>query len=393
MSILQLVFSVVVAFFTLLPALALLVVKPALAGNAVVKSMGQDLNPAIDLLAYTGLVLAAFALVSLISSARKVDRIAPPAWMRSRMTWIYGLIALLPALLLIGWQTFNQRAMADRLMPLFTVLGISASALFLLRLGIGSLWGKSPQRSSGLFTLSLGFTTPLIMIVEVIAMGLLMLGFVSSVAMNPELQKIMQDLPGLLETLQSDPQAAENLLKPLIANPSVIFIVILTFAVIMPLIEELLKTFGVQLLKGRGLSPADGMVAGMMSGAGFGLLEGLLFGLQAMPGIEPEKWAGFLLGRSAALLLHIFTGALNGWALVHSWQGRKTFRLIAAFLLTLVMHGAWNYLAVAGGLQLLDTNLATYLLVGLFLALFVAYNLFTRSVQNSAKGEASRYGA
>ncbi|MEA4811593.1 MAG: PrsW family glutamic-type intramembrane protease [Anaerolineaceae bacterium] len=380
MSIFQLVFSLAVFFCLAVIGLVSKIGKNYFLSNNLTKSMAPSLGAMLDLFAWASLLLGLFAFVSIIASARKIDEKSMPNWMQSQMLVVYGLIFIWFIIFLTGSRIFKVAGYAETFMPLFSAMGIFIAGLVFMRVGIGRAWGRSPQRSSGLLTFGFAFTTPLILIAESSALVLAGSVFGLSMLRDPRMQNILKDFPILLYSLQENAVEAQKMLADLASQPAAIAFVILLFVFLMPLIEELLKTFGVLLLKGRNLSPSDGLVAGIASGAGFGLLEGFLFAVQLGQGASPEMWVFFMLGRSAALLMHIFNGALNGWALLDYWQDRKLTRLIGIFLLTLFLHGLWNGLAISSALKLMDPKISGALLAFTFLSVFIAYILFTRKI-------------
>jgi len=127
---------------------------------------------------------------------------------------------------------------------------------------------------------------------------------------------------------------------------------LLIVAGIMPLVEELFKTLGVWLLKVRNPDPAESFWVGLLCGGGFALFEGLLSvsSLQSSS-IEFAEWAGLILGRFGGSLLHILTGGIIGLAIGKFWQDHKFGPLLLAYLAAWLLHGAWNALAIFGGVN------------------------------------------
>jgi RsiW-degrading membrane proteinase PrsW (M82 family) len=126
-----------------------------------------------------------------------------------------------------------------------------------------------------------------------------------------------------------------------INSPAVIFSVIIFGAVIVPLIEELIKPVGVWLLAGRRLTPAEGFAIGALSGAGYALVESLFLGSGG------QEWAFVVLARLGTSAVHILTAGLMGWALVTAWTQSRYIRLAAIYLLAVLIHGLWNGLTIA----------------------------------------------
>ncbi len=382
MSIFQLVFSISVLVCATVIALVAFFGESALSQNNLVMDLGVSTGSMLKVFAWSAILIAGVALVSIITSAKKLAKKPMPAWAQAKMLWLYGLIFILPVLLLLGQSLFRVTRTAITWMPIFSVVSIFAVGLWYMRLGAGHDWGKTSQRGSGLLTFSFGFTTALILITEVLVLGAFGLIFYLVTLQDPDIQALYRSLPNLLQGLQADPQAAEEMLGGLFQKPEIIISVIIVIAFLMPLVEELLKTFGVLLLKGRKLSPREGMLAGMFSGAGFGILEGMLFAVQTSTGIDPVAWMVFLVGRSAALILHIFTGALNGFALVRYWNDRNLGSLIGTFLLTLLIHGVWNFVAVLASANILGQIASTSITILTFLIVFLSYLVFTRKGDN-----------
>jgi hypothetical protein len=122
----------------------------------------------------------------------------------------------------------------------------------------------------------------------------------------------------------------------LINRPGFIAGSLFYIALIVPLVEEIIKPIGVWLLAGRRLTPVEGLVIGMISGAGFALFENLMV-------FEAETvWYAVLLARMTTTTIHVFTSGLMGWALVQAWQSRRYLRLLAMYVLVVLIHGIWN---------------------------------------------------
>jgi RsiW-degrading membrane proteinase PrsW (M82 family) len=120
----------------------------------------------------------------------------------------------------------------------------------------------------------------------------------------------------------------------------VLFIALIALGLFVPLIEELLKPIGVMLLLGRPLTPAQGFALGALSGAGYALVENL------MVGVDAETWAFATLGRFGTSVMHIFTAALSGYALVRAKNGKRYLQLAGIYLLNVLIHGVWNSLVI-----------------------------------------------
>ena len=158
---------------------------------------------------------------------------------------------------------------------------------------------------------------------------------------------------------------------------------------IVPLIEEAIKPVGVWLLAGRQLEPAAGFAAGLLSGAGYAVIESLLLTTSG------QEWAYLVFARIGTGAVHILTGGLVGWALVQAWNEGSYIRLGAIYLLAVLIHGTWNGLTMvmafdslspahtaSSNLELLNTisQAAPYLLGGIALLSFVGLILANRTL-------------
>jgi RsiW-degrading membrane proteinase PrsW (M82 family) len=92
------------------------------------------------------------------------------------------------------------------------------------------------------------------------------------------------------------------------------------------------------VLAGKKLTPAQGFLAGLLSGAVFALLESL--GSLASP--SGQDWLGLVLGRTGTGILHTVNTGMVGWALASTWRDGRYLRLAAVYLLAAGLHGLWN---------------------------------------------------
>ncbi len=172
-------------------------------------------------------------------------------------------------------------------------------------------------------------------------------------------------------------------------------------ALMAPLIEELFKTIGVWFLKGRQISKAEGWFAGLVSGAGFGLIEAFLYATQGVLLTTFDVWIVFTLGRIGGIFLHTITGGIIGMALSKSWREKRPGHAIKAYLLALVLHGLWNFVAIsqniAPGLFGIDLpDFAIYIsLAIIFVGMLVAFLIISYKIrmETMLSGSSANAGA
>ncbi len=195
-----------------------------------------------------------------------------------------------------------------------------------------------PQRSWGILSSGLLVSMPVALVVELLAIGLMLVVFIVWLSSQPGAAEQMTLLAQRLANAGNDPEVLVRILRPLAMNPTVLVSVLLATSGVFPLIEELIKPLGLWVLVGRKLTPAEGFVFGLLSGAAFALLESL--GTLANP--SGQEWLVVILGRTGTGMLHTVTTGLMGWALASTWQDGRYLRLAGTYLLAAGLHGVWN---------------------------------------------------
>ncbi len=387
MSIIQLVFSLLVLLSFLGAAVLLAAAGNALSAVPELAGMNQG---SLTLLVCA---FAALALLNLPSVVSSIGSLAGGG-QRSRSEKKSGLLGWLPLALfgaVLAGIAFLPQSMPRRelLAALLATLGAVLPAIWLLRVGSGALWGKHAKRDAGLLSFSIGFTTYFILVLELVLILVLGAGLAFAAAASPSLLSNLGELWRLLQSSGADPEALRTSLMEFARSPLVLALIFGMVALALPALEEGFKTLGVWLLSDHKISPAEGYVAGLFSGAGFALVEALLNSAQ-LAGGSPAEWLTFLLGRFGGTLLHTFNGGVMGWALANSWQDKRRGRTPGVFLLVLLVHALWNGAALANvflsGQG--ESGLIGYLpMILLSAVLLVCFLLFSRRVHRSGLGE------
>lgn len=262
------------------------------------------------------------------------------------------LILIWPLILAAGQFIATQHS-AYIFLPPIHLLAIAIPLIWLLWLGIRNLPKGSAQRDLGIFNAGLLLAPAIVIVLEIGAIFLVTIIAVFYIAQNPESMTQIERF--YMQFLGTQPTFEDLLAGPmdLLNNRVVVSIAMLVLAVIIPLIEEALKPIGVWLLGGRNLSPVDGMVIGMISGAGFAAYEYLNAFTPEMP------WALMVFMRATTCAMHIFTGGLTGAALAAAWQTRRYLRFMAAYVLAVLIHTIWNGAAILFSLSNLLINIVS----------------------------------
>jgi hypothetical protein len=211
---------------------------------------------------------------------------------------------------------------------------------FLLWLGIRNLDIGSPQLRWG--ALASGLTlAPLAAITLEVLTGIFLFVIASFyIAIRPELMQALVDLQRNAQFVQ-DPALLIQHLHVFLSDPLVLGLVLANFALFVPLIEELIKPIAVwAVIWGRQLTPAQGFGLGLLSGAGFALLENLFSGATTV------GWAETASIRIGATAFHIVTSGLMGWALVRAKEQGRYLGVFAVYAFNILLHAAWNGVVV-----------------------------------------------
>lgn len=197
----------------------------------------------------------------------------------------------------------------------------------------------------------------------------------------------LERLAGLATNLE-DPtwlENPENALS-LLTSPPIAITLAVVFIVLAPFIEEAAKIVGVAAMSYRRPTLARAFMWGVAGGAGFSLFENLF---NTVTGLE--MWTGVILMRIGATLMHCLGSGLMaiGWYYLLA-EGRP-WKLVRAYLASLVIHGAWNgliigitgtallaadspaqtLLALSGGVALFLITLLLALTLGMVLAFVI----------------------
>jgi RsiW-degrading membrane proteinase PrsW (M82 family) len=141
----------------------------------------------------------------------------------------------------------------------------------------------------------------------------------------------------LLDALRADPH-----IITLLASPWVI-VLLIELTAVAPLTEEAGKALGARLA--RPTSPGEAFMAGVAAGAGFAVVENILYAVTATSLGGP--WPAVVLGRALGAAVHpLATGLVSlGW---YEWKrDRNLLGLLRRYLSGVAVHALWNGSLVA----------------------------------------------
>lgn len=343
-TILQLILGLVTLGLSLVTTLAMVIL--AVAGAQAQLGTTKTVYYA----AWLCLAFGLSAIPSIVFSIGRLSHAAESPLQNDRgfLSASLSLIILVPLGLLTTLPAFNPPSSVFMVFAnsLFVVL----PAWWLVELGRRKLPRITRQKQWGLFNFGAFVSVPVIILIEVI---LLILGagvLVAFLKRIPEYTALLNSFQNLMVmNMDSLPLIVEQF-KPLLQNPGVIASLFAAIALVVPLVEELLKPLALWLFVKRRWSPAEGFIAGMVSGAAFSIVESLF----AMTAVAGESWLALAGARVGTTLLHITTAGLSGWALTSTWQDGKIRRVVLTYLLVVFVHGLWNASAILVGISQMD---------------------------------------
>ncbi len=381
------IFSALIAFGAALLAAIYSVFQPAFSINTY-----KDPAPfeAILLASTLALVSVLFIPAAYYNIRQILQKDIPAALPKPLHVWQgFLLIAAWIASAVLA-QTFFNNETLRWFSPLFYLLSIILPAYFLLRLATGGLSAGSRLRVWSLLSTGMMLGTSFAVVAEI---GLVILGLGGVgiyLFLHPEQAPFFQQLADKLisASTMDDVMAAAG---SLISSPLTILVALLFLSVFTPVIEETAKSLTVWLMFNRLDSPAQGFVAGALSGAGFGLLESLLASATPDP-----NWSATLLVRGMSTMMHILAASLTGWGIASYRLNKRPGRMIGMYALAMSLHSLWNASVVMiffGGMRMafnsgpsdpLGTAIVSFsslILITLCLALPISMGIFNQIIK------------
>lgn len=333
----------------------------------------QPFLMALDLTLVSLLLVPSFV----ISLARLINRTISPS-IPPPPSWTIAIVLFWPPLLLLADWLLNFGGWTQYLFSIIRFLAIVLLAYWIFLVAGYQLPRTSAQRNWGLLTASL-MGGPLFSAMVEAAMGILLfIGFVALILLNPKMADEMNVLALRISTAGGDIDSLKRILFPYATRPGVIVALLFGFSILIPLIEEAIKPIGLWFLSRRKLTPSQGFLGGVISGAGFAIVENLF---SANP-VLGESWLLVTTARFGTTIIHMLAAGLTGWGLASVWNRRSYLKLAGAYLAAVMLHGIWNGMALFLGIELLKqpelTPGGTALMIGLAAWALLALGLLLR---------------
>jgi hypothetical protein len=259
-------------------------------------------------------------------------------------------ILIWPVFVFLGWLGSTRLEFSAFLLGPINLLVAGIPVLWIYHIAQRNLNGGSQIRKWRIFGFSFTLMPLVIIVIEILAILLLILMggiyLTHQLSLNPQLEQELLQIIEYLKSEANNPNALLQQIKPYITHPGVVLGILVVLAGVMPLIEEIFKPLALWTLAGREISPQEGFVGGLLCGAGFTLMENILF---IATSATSEDWLFMAVGRAGTGVLHMLASGLVGWGLARAWRDRKWLFLGLITLAAVLLHGLWNALAVLTG--------------------------------------------
>jgi hypothetical protein len=289
------------------------------------------------------LLLGLGALPSVFQSYRALTGGAALSLRPSKRT-LYAVAAGFPVWLLIGHLAFTTTGTFSLWGPLAHVLAAVSPASFVLALTASVHFASSEPRYWLQTTMGLWLVPMSALIAEIGAILILALLFLVRFFQSGSLQPLLDRLDSL-EVL--DEVELLSALEPMLEQPGVVVAILIFVLLLVPLIEEGLKTMTIWPFVRRGLTPAQAFSGGVIAGVGFGLVEALFLTQ------TNAEWSLTVIARAGATMMHAFTAGVSCWGISLIRQNGLPRTLFRYYGLAVMMHALWNTAAIGTGIGVL----------------------------------------
>jgi hypothetical protein len=301
----------------------------------------------------TAMVLSLGSLSVLLSvihfsALRHAFKNSPPAPMPTRSDKALSIssAAMLCWILVMGISYFNGNdKLFTAIQPYLTPLAIWIPIWWFIEFGKRKLPSITARKRNAALSIGSSYVIVFIMALELIVFALLIAGLLIYLNTQPSIQQWIRTLSIPEDLSQIDTRFIEQYIHRILQNPWFLAIVFMVIGVIAPFIEESLKPAALWVLQKRSLTPSQGFILGLYFGGAFALIENAGMVIQ----LGSQSWSESVLLRAATALLHITCSGLVGCGYARSMQPGKTSAFLKPFLLALLLHGAWNSMAVLSG--------------------------------------------
>lgn len=281
------------------------------------------------------IMMGSIALALFFLSARALFGSQPLLSHKSSPNWL-ALVLIFPVIVWVGLGVYNNDLPA-MLGPAVHTLGAAIPvfvAIVIVRLHGPTV---SKRRIWGQFFTGVWATPTIAIVIEVAALGAMIIAIIVVLASSTTGRELINAL--MRPQFWTSPFDVEPI-QALFEQPWVIGLLLMYIILVVPAIEEIVKTITIWPILRRPLSSLEAFLSGVLGGAGFALVEALFL---TQPGSD---WASTIVARAGATMMHTFTAGLSCWGIAEGIKKRRWRRFLGAFSVSVTLHGLWNAVAV-----------------------------------------------
>ncbi|OGO20243.1 MAG: hypothetical protein A2Z14_15425 [Chloroflexi bacterium RBG_16_48_8] len=294
---------------------------------------------AFTLLALCGIpAIYSAAQVALGKENRRLSRPSP---------FGYLPIFFFPIAFILGYLAYAKGILTPLLAPLAQLLAAVAAVAFAIQIARQKGAILTQRRFWGQFITGLWLVPIVALVMEILILIPTILAFGLGALTSENGRQLLEML--------SDPVTPtvtllQQSLDHVLFEPWFLLTILTYFAILVPLIEEALKTMIVWPLLFRRVSSTQALMGGIIGGSGYALFEAIFLAQ------EGSTWLPIMIGRTGATMMHAFTTGVASWGLAEGFVQKRWIRAILSYLIAVAFHGIWNASAVVVALS--DTAIA-----------------------------------
>lgn len=302
-------------------------------------------DQSIYVIVWLGIIISLVTIPSIALSIRRLARWSMPGF-PSRTMLILSSIAFFIIIPLVYLLYKNPELLSNSFLKvLFSFITVVIPLWWFVEFGQSKLAKISPQRFWGLINFQIFAGLPIVIFVEVMLLILALILGGAWLATSDVFKPILMTLQTQIMLDPNDMTTLVDQISPLLQKPEVMAALFFSTVIVIPLVEEFFKPFALWFFIKRGWSESEGFSAGLVCGAAFALIESV----SAIVTLPQENWSALLIARVGTGLLHTLTAGLTGWGLVSAWKNANYKRLGVTYLVSLSLHGIWNFFALLTG--------------------------------------------
>jgi hypothetical protein len=306
-----------------------------LQGDAQAGFFGVWTSYAFGVIAITGLPAIVLGIKILWLGRSDSERTPSHSWIAAFLLYPIGLT--------FGYVIFERHGIPPLLGTLAQLSALGGPILAMAVLLQISGQAMSALRAWGHFLLGLWLIPTLAFIIELVLLIAGIFILVGGLLLSPSGQQLLGQLQAPPGRLFSQPPP--ELVVQAVSQPWVIAMALLFISILIPVVEEGLKSIAIWPILRRSPGASQAFIGGALGGLGFALVEGMFL-------TQPDmSWLPTAFIRGGASMMHALATGITSWGLAEAVVRRRFWRLPAAFAVAIGLHGLWNLSAVSLGVS------------------------------------------